>query len=88
MAFQVFYWLTCASVCFFLLRELVQIYHHGHYYCFDVENWVEASIFVFALVYLVTLVTEPASANRWGALAVLFAWIELTMLIGNLKLNS
>jgi hypothetical protein len=39
-------------------------------------------MFAFTVTYLVSIHSHPDLGTKWGALAVLFAWIELTLLIG------
>jgi hypothetical protein len=46
------------------------------------ENWIEMMLFGFAISYLVTLYTYHSISSHFGALAVLLAWMELTLLMG------
>jgi hypothetical protein len=52
--FMTFYILTCVTLGILVLRELAQIYHVGHHYAFDMENWdgIHQYFYNFSIFFL------------------------------------
>ena len=53
-------------------------------YFMEVDNWLEVSILICTLAYLISVYTDPAVAPHFGAVAVLLAWMEMTFMIGRI----
>ena len=82
--FNAFYALTCLTGLAVLLRELLQMWENGLHYFRELDNWLEVSILGCTVAYLICVYTDPIVAPHFGAVAVLFAWIEMTFLIGRI----
>ena len=53
-------------------------------YFMEVDNWLEVSILICTLAYLICVYTDPVVAPHFGAVAVLLAWMEMTFMIGRI----
>lgn len=60
------------------------MWENGLHYFRELDNWLEVSILGCTLAYLICVYTDPGVAPHFGAVAVLFAWIEMTFLIGRI----
>ena len=80
--FKAFYVLTGMATAILFLREFIQMLQGRLQYFKDYENLIEAVMFGCNIAYLTTLYTNYDISPNFGALAVLLAWMELTLLLG------
>ena len=81
-SFWALYMLVCALTAEFALREATQAYAKIGRYFSDFENYLEIGLIVAALGYLSTLLISVDVSPHFGAVAVLLAWFDFTLLMG------
>ena len=81
-SFWALYFVVCGLTAEFALREVTQAYAKIGRYFSDFENYLEIGLIVAALGYLATLLINVDVSPHFGAVAVLLAWFDFTLLMG------
>lgn len=82
-AFHILYLVTFLNTVYLLIREVLQLYYNWYHYSRSKEDWMEAILIIFTIVYLVGFFTISfPSLRHLAAWSVFFAWMEMIMLIG------
>lgn len=82
-----------ASSAVQLLRELVQLWRRRTLYFYDLENFVELSLFVLTIIFCAGHNSDDClctNAAMWqiGAVALFLAWMDLLMFLKRLPFTG
>ena len=78
------YIISFLSVSFITLRELIQLVNEKKMYLKSKENLIELTALISTWAYLIMTPWVMEFEQLFGAIAMFFAWLEMTLMLGRI----